>query len=88
MTSITLYFVAYKLNFQVEIAAVVIIVTQLIVMAARLFQTHDQTITQGLITILGDVLFKMALYYFVFEMGYVAHKLESKDIMEYKNKKK
>ena len=57
-------------------------------MAARLFQTHDQTITQGLITILGDVLFKMALYYFVFEMSYVAHKLESKDIMEYKSKKK
>ena len=88
MTFITLYFVAYKLHFNVEIPAVVIIITQLTVMAARLFQTHDQTIAQGIITIFGDVLFKMGLYYFVFEMGFVAQKLESKDLMEYKSKKK
>lgn len=30
----------------------------------------------------------MALYFFDFEMGYVAHKLESNDMMEYKWKKK
>lgn len=88
MTFITLYFVAYKLHFNVEIPAVVIIITQLTVMAARLFQTYDQTIAQGIITIFADILFKMALYYFVFEMGFVAHKLESKDLMEYTSKKK
>jgi hypothetical protein len=57
-------------------------------MTTRLFQTHELTIAQALITIVCDILFKMALYYFVFEMGYVAHKLESKDEMEYKKKKK
>jgi hypothetical protein len=30
----------------------------------------------------------MALYYFVFEMGYVAQKLECTNIIEYKRKKK
>lgn len=68
--------------------ALVIIITQLIVMTVRIFQTQDQTIAQGIITIVGDVLFKMALFYFVFEMGYVAHKLDSNDLIEYKRKKK
>jgi uncharacterized membrane protein len=35
----------------------------------------------------GDVLFKMALYYFVFEMYYVALKLECTNAQDYKRKK-
>ena len=72
MLFFTLFFVAYKLRLRLEKPALVIIFTQLIVMTARVFQSQDQSIAQGIITIVGDVLFKMALYYFVFEMGYVA----------------
>ena len=52
-------------------------------MTARIFQSEKLEIAQAVITIFCDIIFKMALYYFVFEMGYVASKLESKNLEEY-----
>jgi hypothetical protein len=82
------YFVAYKLRFRLEKTALVIIFTELIVMTVRIFQSEKLDIAQGIITICCDIVFKMALYYFVFEMGYVASKLESTNLEEYNKKKK
>lgn len=83
MVFLTSYFIGYKLRFRLEKTALVIIFTQLIVMTARIFQSDKLEIAQAVITIFCDIIFKMALYYFVFEMGYVASKLESKNLEEY-----
>ncbi len=77
MSVLVLYCVVYKLRFSLETSAIFILCVQFIVMGARIFLRQNQSIAQGVIIIVGDVLFKIALYYFVFEMNYVAVKFES-----------
>ena len=83
MSLLVLYCVFYKLRFRLEASALFILCVQFVVMGARIFLRQDQSIAQGIIIIVGDILFKIALYYFVFEMNYVALKLESTSIREY-----
>ena len=57
-------------------------------MGTRIFLRQNQSIAQGVIIIVGDVLFKIALYYFVFEMNFVAVKFESTTEREYQGSKR
>ena len=83
MLLLFLYCVVFKLRFRLEASTIFILCVQFVVMGARIFLREDQSIAQGVIIIVGDILFKIALYYFVFEMNYVALKLESTSIREY-----
>ncbi|TNV78423.1 hypothetical protein FGO68_gene3452 [Halteria grandinella] len=68
-----------------DTAALVMVFTQLIVMVARLFQVAQKDdITQTLILLIGYIIIDATLYYFVFEMKYVAMKLKCNSVAEYR----
>ena len=77
------YFVAWKLRFKLDKYFHLILFTQLAVLIARVFLKSENSVSQSIIMVCGDVVFKVALYFFVFEMQYVSIKLESTSPKEY-----
>ncbi len=71
------YLVAWKLHFKLDKYVHLILFTQLVVLIARIFLKSENSVSQSIIMVCGDVFFKVALYFFVFEMQYVAIKLDS-----------
>lgn len=86
MLLLALYTVALKLRFKLEVPVLLIILTQLIVMGVRIFLSQDSIIIQNIIMVFGDVIFKASLYYFVFEMYYVAQRLDAPTHNEYQER--
>ena len=82
------YFVAWKLRFKLDKYFHLILFTQLAVLIARVFLKSENSVSQSIIMVCGDVVFKVALYFFVFEMQYVSIKLESTSPKEYYIKKR
>lgn len=82
------YFVAWKLRFKLDKYFLLILFTQLAVLIARVFLKSENSVSQSIIMVCGDVVFKVALYFFVFEMQYVSIKLESTTPKEYYIKKR
>jgi len=82
------YFVAFRLRFKLDKYVLLILFTQLIVLIARIFLKSENSVSQYVIMVFGDIVFKVALYFFVFEMNYVAIKLESQTPRDYYFKKR
>ena len=82
------YFVAWKLRFRLDKYVHLILFTQLVVLFARIFLKSENSVSQSIIMVCGDVFFKVALYFFVFEMYYVAIKIESPTPKVYIEKKR
>ena len=82
------YFVVWKLRFKLDKYVHLILFTQLVVLFARIFLKSENSVSQSIIMVCGDIFFKVALYFFVFEMYYVAIKLESPTSKAYWIKKR
>jgi len=82
------YFVGFKLRFKLNKYVLLILFTQLVVLIARIFLKSENSVSQTVIMMCGDVIFKVALYFFVFEMYYVAIKLDSPTPRDYYFKKR
>jgi len=84
-----LYVIAYRLRFHLDKAAYVILLTQLVSMSARILLTFDAaTILDSFILVWGYSITQGCLYYFIFEMKYIAIKIQSQTLEVFKAEKK
>ena len=72
-----IYFIGYKIRFNLDKASIIILVAQLIVMIMRIFLGIFQKldIIEPIILVLGSSTVQATLYFFIFEMKLVAVKI-------------
>lgn len=78
------YVIGYKLRFRVDPAGYVILVTQFLVMAIRVFLKEDNAEYQPILLLAGYLIDESTLFFFVFEMQFIYLKVSSSTLEEYK----
>ena len=71
------YVIGWRLRFKMDMAAYFILITQLLVMASRIFLSQNSTFFQPMLVVIAWFIVESTLYFFVFEMKQIWIKIVS-----------